>query len=498
MSELEDQDQAAEGRVATGAKLLDEVRRALTQYVVLPSPEAADAVTLWTAASHAQTAWNCAPRLAITSPVKRCGKSRLLDVIEATCHEPLLTINISAAALARSVTDDPPTLLLDEADTIFGRGLKGDEKAETIRGIINAGHSRNRPYVRWDAATRQREMCPTFAMVALAAIGSLPETITDRSVVVAMRRRAPGETVARYREQRDGLPLRLLGSRLAGWTQPHLDDLARAEPAMPVEDRAADTWEPLFAIADLAGGDWPVRVAAAALALTAEDDSDVTLGIRLLADLRDVFEDADRMHTEAILAALWKIPEAPWGDYHGKPLNDRGLAGLLRPYKVGACDVKIAGVTKRGYRRERLHDPWTRYLPPAGMGSATSATSATGQVSGHDQVAGSTSDVLPATSDPPLTRAVAQVAEVADTPPRSGPADRMAQLVDDVGQHPGGSAKQIRQRLGWNSSTFTRYRDRALGQRLIRTEFVWPDRRHYPPEGEQLVLPMLDDEVIDP
>jgi hypothetical protein len=131
-------------------------------------------MTLWTAASHPQTAWNCAPRLAITSLVKRCGKSRLLDVIEATCHEPLPTINISAAALARSVTDDPPTLLLDEADTIFGRGLKGDEKAETIRGIINAGHSRNRPYVRWDAATRQREMCPTFAMVALAAIGSMP------------------------------------------------------------------------------------------------------------------------------------------------------------------------------------------------------------------------------------------------------------------------------------------------------------------------------------
>src|SRR5689334_18984473 len=103
-----------------GARLLDDVHAALTRYAVLPSPESADAIVLWIAVTHAAPAWNCAPRLDITSPVKRCGKSRVLDVIEATCHDPLLTVNISPAALVRSIGADPPTLLLDEDETTFG------------------------------------------------------------------------------------------------------------------------------------------------------------------------------------------------------------------------------------------------------------------------------------------------------------------------------------------------------------------------------------------
>ena len=105
---------------------------------------------------------------------------------------------------------------------------------------------------------------------------------------------------------------------------------------MPVEDRAADTWEPLIAVADLAGGDWPARARKAAIVLTAEDDTDTTLGARLLADLRDVFGDADRLHGETILDALHKISEAPWGDYFGRPVNARDLAKLLKPYGVAS------------------------------------------------------------------------------------------------------------------------------------------------------------------
>jgi hypothetical protein len=323
-------------------------------------------------------------------------------------------VNISPAALVRSISGDPPTLLLDEADTVFGP--KAADKHEDLRGILNAGHSRNRPYIRWDVTARATEHCPTFAMAALAGIGALPDTITDRAVVVAMRRRAPGEDVARYRERRDGEPLRALGGHLGKWVRSHLDELRDAEPDMPVEDRAADTWEPLIAIADLAGGDWPARARKAATALTAEDDTDTSLGARLLADLRDVFGGADKMHGDTILTALCKISEAPWADYYGHELNARDLARLLKPYGVSAADVKIDGLNKRGYRRDDLHDPWSRYLPPEPGGSATSATSATAQVNDGAPVAGSRSDVLPATSDMPLTSEVAEVAEVADTP----------------------------------------------------------------------------------
>jgi hypothetical protein len=106
--------------VADGAALLDAVREALTRYVVLPTPHAADAVTLWIAATHAQPAWAHAPRLVIRGPEKRCGKSRLLDTVEALCRDPFITVNSSPAAVYRSISDDPPTMLVDEADTTQG------------------------------------------------------------------------------------------------------------------------------------------------------------------------------------------------------------------------------------------------------------------------------------------------------------------------------------------------------------------------------------------
>jgi Protein of unknown function (DUF3631) len=399
--------------MSAGTDLLGSLRAALVRYVMFPSPEATDAATLWIAASHAVPAWHAAPRLAITSPVKQCGKSRLLDVIECTCHKPLLTVNISAAALAHSIDKDPPTLLLDEADTVFGP--KSADRHDDLRGILNAGHSPKRTYGRWDAARRQREDIPTFAMAALAAIGGLPDTITDRAVSIGMRRRAPDEVVARYRERRDGDPLRKLGGLLHDWVRAHMRELRKAEPDMPVEDRAADTWEPLIAIADLAGGDWPARARKAAIVLTAEAETDTSLATRLLADLREVFGGEAALHGDEVLDRLYRIAEAPWRDYFGHALNPRDLAKLLGPYGVRPTDVKAGGVNRKGYRREHLADPWRRYLPPAQEGSATWATSATAQVSEGYQVAGSASHPLPATSDMPLTSEVAQVAQVADS-----------------------------------------------------------------------------------
>src|SRR6266487_975497 len=167
--------------------------------------EGPDAATLWVAATHAQDAWEHATRLVVKSPLKRCGKSRLLDLVEHLAHNVLVTGNISPAALARSVTaTDPPTLVCDEMDAVFiKRGGERSEAAEILRGLINSGHQRGRPYTRWDVTTRQLEQCPTFAMAALAGIGDLPDTIEDRGVIVTMRRRARGEQVTPLRRRRD-------------------------------------------------------------------------------------------------------------------------------------------------------------------------------------------------------------------------------------------------------------------------------------------------------
>ncbi|MFI7469958.1 DUF3631 domain-containing protein [Nonomuraea sp. NPDC049646] len=348
----------------TGAPLLDRLRAALTRYVILPTPEVADAVTLWIAATHAQPAWAHAPRLVIRGPEKRCGKSRLLDIVEATCHNPFITVNSSSAAVYRSITDDPPTMLVDEADTIFGPKADGNED---LRGLLNAGHQRNRPAKRYDAATNRVESIPTFAMAALAGIGAMPDTIEDRAVVVRMRRRAPGETAAPYRHRRDRTPLRDLAADLNQWLRADLATLEEAEPAMPVEDRAADTWEPLVIVADHAAGTWPERARAAALALTAEaDDNDqASARVRLLADCRTAFGINTVLPTAVLLERLKADPEGEWNEHGPVGLTAMKLGTMLREYDIRSAMMRFppTGHQARGYQRADFLDAWARYCP---------------------------------------------------------------------------------------------------------------------------------------
>lgn len=348
-----------------GAVLLDRLRAALCRYVVLPSPETVDAVVLWIAATHAQPVWEHATRLGITGPAKRCGKSRLLEIIKATCYKPLPAVHASTAALYRSIeSDDPPTVLFDEVDTLFGTRRQA-EAHEDLRALINAGHSRGWPVLRCVGPDQQVAQFHSFAMCALAGIGDLPDTIADRAVNIRMRRRAPHETVKPFRTVRDQPPLFALRSLITRWVRAHLDELRDAEPDMPVEDRAADTWESLIAVADLAGADWPERARLACKTLTetaAEADAEASIGVRLLADLRTLFTNTGKLHTATILERLRTIEEAPWA---ARDLTAHDLSKMLRAYNIRPKDVRETGTgpARKGYDRADLADAFTRYLP---------------------------------------------------------------------------------------------------------------------------------------
>ncbi|APU18611.1 DUF3631 domain-containing protein [Actinoalloteichus sp. GBA129-24] len=347
---------------ADGVSVLDALREALTRYVVLPSPQAADAVCLWIAATHAQPAWAHAPRLVIRAPEKRCGKSRLLDVVEATCRQPLITVNASPAAVYRSITSDPPVLLVDEADTIFGPKTENED----LRGLLNAGHQRNRPAIRYDATNNRVESIPTFAMAALAGIGAMPDTIEDRAVVIHMRRRAPGETVAPYRHRRDRPRLQKLATTLTEWLRADLPALEAAEPAMPVEDRAADTWEPLVIVADHAGGHWPDRARAAVTALTADaaGDNRAALPARLLLDCRTAFTDHTALPTATLLERLNSDLEAPWREIGTNGLTAMKLGQMLAEYHIRSRNIRFRDGQAKGFDRADFTDAWLRYCPP--------------------------------------------------------------------------------------------------------------------------------------
>ncbi|WP_084599031.1 DUF3631 domain-containing protein [Actinoplanes subtropicus] len=360
-----------------GAAILDRLHAVLTKYVILPSAEAIDAAVLWIAATHAQQAWTHAPRLVIKAPEKRCGKSRFLDVVDGTCYRPFMTVNSSTAAICRSITNvDPPTILLDEADTVFGG--KAAESNEELRGLLNAGHQRGRPMTRWDHTKKELERIPTFAMAALAGIGSMPDTIEDRAVVVKMRRRTASEKVAPFRSRRDGPALRQLAADLTAWLRPNLTELENAEPAMPLEDRAADTWEPLIAIGDLAGANWPERARQAALALNAAREGDVEYSDRLkvLIDCRTVFESFDAMPSTVLLDRLKALPESPWAEYNGGTgLTAMKLGVLLKEYEIVSENIRFEPPVGRvkGFHRAAFIDAWERYCPPPEPAEAEAA-----------------------------------------------------------------------------------------------------------------------------
>ncbi|WP_241779144.1 DUF3631 domain-containing protein [Streptomyces rimosus] len=358
------------GPLTEGEQALADLRAQVRRYVILPGEETLTAVTLWVAATHLQRAWQHAPRLAVVGPAKRCGKSRLLDVVTETVHNHLITVNASASAIFRSITDeDPPTLLVDEADTLFGTA-KVAEKNEELRGLLNAGHQRNRPTLRVGGNDHKPQKFPTFAMAALAGIGDLPDTIMDRSVVIRMRRRGPGEKYDSFRTGRDTPALHRTRGRLSAWLKPLYRQAMDSEPDMPVEDRAADTWEPLVIVADLAGGEWPGLARNACRTMVGHEagqDEEGGLRTRILVDIRRAFAaegDPAVLRTSRLLDHLNADKEAPWAEHGANGLTPRGLQLLLKDYGISSANRRFPdGAQAKGFARNQFVDAWYRYCP---------------------------------------------------------------------------------------------------------------------------------------
>jgi hypothetical protein len=357
-----------------GPDLLDEIETCIRRYVVLPR-EAAVAMTLWIVHTFALEVAQITPRLAILSPTKRCGKSTLLKLLAALVCKAIAAANLTAASLFRGIEAYAPTLLVDEADTFLA-------DREDLRGVLNAGHDRQSAIVlRCAGEELEPRLFRVFAPVAIAAIGRLPDTLMDRSIVIEMRRKAAGESVERFRrEEREALGD--VRRRCARWAADNLERLRKARPTIAgeVDDRAADNWEPLLAIADVAGGDWPDRSRAAARALCGgrgEHDDGEDLAVQLLGDVRLVFAATgeQRMTSKALTMNLAALEARPWAEIaRGRPITDRLVARLLGRFGVRPKSIRLGDSTPKGYVLADLADPFGRYLAPPAATSATSST----------------------------------------------------------------------------------------------------------------------------
>ena len=340
-------------------KALDEVQRLLMRFTVQQTRHEYAAITLWIAYTHAADSFDFAPRLLLTSAEKRSGKSRTMEVAAKLSANPIMALHATTSALFRSL-ETPRAVFLDEADAIFGTKLKAEQNEE-LRALLNAGFQRNFPVVRTVGPTHTPTPFPVFAPVCLAAIGSLPDTVADRAVNIRLRRRKPTEAVEPYRSRRNDPELAAVKTRLSESIADVSGDLLNAYPDSPLEDRLADLWEPLFAVADAAGGEWPDRARLAALHLVGQaqsEDRQQSFGMDLLADLRAVLSslEGDPVPSTLLIEALKNLEEAQWNEIDLKPAR---LAKLLRQYSIFPVRTSQA----RGYRQSALQDAFARYLP---------------------------------------------------------------------------------------------------------------------------------------
>jgi len=380
-----------------GAGLLDAISEFLARFVAYPSDHARVAHTLWIAHTWLMDCWDSTPRIAFLSPEPGSGKTRALEVTEPLVPNPIHSVNVTSAYLFRRIAEVRPTLLYDEIDTVFGPKAKENED---IRGVINSGHRNGAVAGRCVVKGKriETEDLPSYCAVAMAGLNDLPDTIMDRSIVVRMQRRSPTELVEPWRPRVNEPQAAPLRDQLAKWATQVEPAAAGFWPDIPdeVTDRAADCWEALLAVADLAGGDWPDKARVAAVADVADSrDKELSLGVMLLRDIKAIFANRDTVAlvTVELLTDLKGIPESPW-KYMGKDQNGltpRGLGTLLGKYGIKAKNIRTMGAVLKGYERAQFADAWQRYPAPtdaddAPVFSDKSATSATSDESAGEDL----------------------------------------------------------------------------------------------------------------
>jgi hypothetical protein len=351
-----------------GAALLDNIAEALARYVIMSEP-ARYTAALWIAHTYLLDCFGITPRLAVRSPMKRCGKTTMLDVISRLVLRPLPTGSVTAAALFRVVEGYRPTLLVDEADTFLA-------EADELRGVLNSGHRKGGQVVRTVGDEHEPRAFSTFAAVAIAIIGNLPDTLHDRAVTIDLKRRMPSEAVTSFRFDRVA-HLDVLARQAARWAQDHAGTIAAADPEMPgIHNREADNWAPLLSIVDVAGGPWPQRARAAATAGHVAGGDEASLIELLLGDIRDTFtkramnkvEPSDQIPSADLVAALVAIEGRPWAELgkSRKPLTSNALARRLKPLGIIPENIRIGDKVPKGYLLGRFKEAFSRYLGSEG------------------------------------------------------------------------------------------------------------------------------------
>ena len=346
------------------ADVLTAISNLYKKHIIL-APAEADMLALWVAHTYCVEAFSHTPRLLFSSPQKGCGKTTAMSLTGAVSYKALHASSLTPAVVFRIIDKEGPTILADEADTYVYEN-------EDMRNVFNLGHTKSAARVlRCAPNTHEVEEFYAYAPMAIGQIRLPPDTILDRCIVVMMRRKKASEHVEPFDAEHPKIKsyCETIQSKLLRWAGDNQRTIGTMYPQLPpaLQNRTADKWRPLFAIAELAGPVWVQKVQVAAGNMVHyTDDDDSGLEIQLLSDIRTVVTKSQASHvsTSDLLAALNDMADRPWPTiYYGKSLDAKRLSDLLRPFGITPKNYTfVGGLRKKGYDVSDFYDSFQRYL----------------------------------------------------------------------------------------------------------------------------------------
>lgn len=354
---------------------LDRIDHFIRRFLVLPNESDYTIISLWIAHTYFTHKIKTTPRLAIISPEYGCGKSRVLEVLESLTFKGEKLDHHTRSYLMRTVElireefTRPPTLLIDEIDSVF---RAKSEEGEATRAFANTGYRATGFYGITEGDSKKTPTkFRTFAPMALAGKGEvLPESVMTRAVIIRLQRRMGNEFIEDFLTDLVAFEAEELREELLGWSDYCAQDIAVLNPELPVRDRDREVWLPLFMVAHLADSEW-IKRAELALSNIEEAKSDNTLPRerQLLADIWKIFQaqEKDKIKSSVIIVELIGMLDSEWGTYnYGKPINERALAKKLRTYEIKPSQIRFEnGVGAKGYYRSEVESAVKRYLDPS-------------------------------------------------------------------------------------------------------------------------------------
>ena len=346
-----------------GQAIADEIQNLIKKHVIL-SEHQTTILTLWIFGSYCINAFGIFPKLLITSPDKRCGKTTVLSVLRGLVNKALVASNVTPSAMFRSIEAWQPTLLIDEGDTFI------NSDNEDLRGIINSGHTRDAAYVlrtEGDSSNRHPKQFSTWTPMVIAMIKNPPDTILDRSLVIKLRRKLSSESITKWSFENFS-KLESLRQQLKRWSDDNIESLRNHYPNIPSNDndRATDNWLPLFSIASLIDAKWRIKLEEVFKSFNGNDIEDnENISTLLLIDIKKIFIEAndDKIHSSDLVAKLIELEDRPWSEYrHGRPITTNILAKLLGSFGIKPKQVRL-GHNKQGYYFSDFDDTFSRYTP---------------------------------------------------------------------------------------------------------------------------------------